>query len=92
LPDVAYHGTRQGWSIKALTDKAREFMGTDMGAPIELALAAEVFWSCIKEEKLDALLEKLRDLGLDVPDRDAAGGAAADVPARQPVNVNDYLA
>lgn len=50
------------WRLKAITEKARVEMGQQIGGPWQMA--AEVFMANITPDKLDVVLSRLRDAGL----------------------------
>ena len=52
--------------VKALTDLARQKMGTDMGGPWQMA--SEVFWVRIDPSRLSVILGKLKAMGLQTED------------------------
>ena len=79
MSDVTYHQTKQGWVFKAMTAKAKEAMGTDMGGPWRMA--ADVFWQGVPPERFEATIAKLQGLGLDTS-----------TPPPKQVDVSKYLA
>jgi len=85
MPDVAYARNRQGWSFKALNDKAKKAMGEDMGGPWQMA--ADVFWSAVSDDRFNSTVARLRSFGLEVPER------VLDVaPEAKRVDPSKYLA
>lgn len=57
---------RGTWRFKALTAKAREAMGADLGGPWQMA--ADVFWQGVDESRYPAIIDKLRGMGLQLDD------------------------
>lgn len=67
MRDVEYHllerDGRSFYNLKALTERAREFMCTDMVGSV-WALAQDVFWMHVDPAKFLCLIARLRAAGL----------------------------
>jgi len=62
--DIEHHLHKGKYNIKALTDRARTVMGKELGGPWQMA--ADVFFMGVAPEKLDKVLGRLRELGLQI--------------------------
>lgn len=71
MRDVEWHllekGGRKFYNLKAMTDRARAFMCTDMIGSV-WALAQDVFWMHVTPEKFPALIARLQAAGLTTED------------------------
>lgn len=63
MRDVEWIQHKGRFNFKALTDKAREAMGKDMGGPWQMA--ADVFFYGVTPDALDGMIKKLRAMGLN---------------------------
>lgn len=61
--DVEWIAHKGRFNFKALTDKAREVMGKDMGGPWQMA--ADVFFYGVTPEKFEQVIGRLRANGLN---------------------------
>lgn len=66
--DVEAHFLRGSWRFKALTERAKEAMGADMGGPWQMA--SSVFWQDVPDSKYHAIVARLKELKLQLEDDD----------------------
>jgi hypothetical protein len=62
MRDVEYLSVKGRFNLKALTPRAREVFGLEMGGPWQMA--SEIFMYGISPDKLDQTLARLRASGL----------------------------
>lgn len=62
MRDVEWVKHKGKFNFKALTPKAREAMGSDMGGPWKMA--SDVFFYGVLPDRFDAVLHKLKMMGL----------------------------
>jgi hypothetical protein len=62
MRDVDYALHKGRYNLKALTPKAMEVMGADMGGPWQMA--SEIFYMKVSEDSLASTLAQLRSKGL----------------------------
>lgn len=66
--DVEYLQVKGHYNFKALTERAKECMGKEIGGPWRMA--ADVFFMHVPADKFDGMIKRLRGMGLQTePDQ-----------------------